>query len=183
MARRLGIPGDIVRLRYFTARTKQSPDDLDRPVRQQTLIRAMETLPEVSVHWGQHINIRKKGILVGDSTKTISTFDTREEKGSDVSLGVYMVRDAALGEIDVVIMISNDSDLADVVTIVQDDFGRPVYVASPQPLRHPSTKLRKRSTGLIVIDSTVISKCQFPGWFLDARGRKITCPSAWSTQV
>jgi hypothetical protein len=56
MANRLKLPGTVIRVRYFTARAKHNPSDPSQPTRQQMLIREMETLPEVSIHWGQHID-------------------------------------------------------------------------------------------------------------------------------
>lgn len=40
------------RIRYFTALTKPTPGNPDQHVRQQTYIRALETLPNLSVHLG-----------------------------------------------------------------------------------------------------------------------------------
>jgi hypothetical protein len=43
----------INRIRYFTALVDARPDDLQQPVRQQTYLRALETIPNLSVHYGQ----------------------------------------------------------------------------------------------------------------------------------
>ena len=39
-------------IKYFTAKVSARPDDLDQPVRQQLYLRALGTLPKVSVHLG-----------------------------------------------------------------------------------------------------------------------------------
>lgn len=44
----------------------------------------------------------------------------RDEKGSDVSLGVHWVRDAHMGRFDDAVVITNDSDLTEPLPIVQD---------------------------------------------------------------
>jgi hypothetical protein len=42
----------IHRIRYFTAIVDARPPDLQQPVRQQTYLRALHTLPNLSVHLG-----------------------------------------------------------------------------------------------------------------------------------
>lgn len=44
----------INRIRYFTAVVDARPPDLQQPVRQQIYVRALETLPGLSVHYGQY---------------------------------------------------------------------------------------------------------------------------------
>jgi hypothetical protein len=43
---------EIKRIRYFTARVKERPGDLQAPVRQQAYLRALYTLPKVEVQFG-----------------------------------------------------------------------------------------------------------------------------------
>ncbi|MBA2776129.1 MAG: NYN domain-containing protein [Chloroflexia bacterium] len=179
MATRLKLSGDVTRVRYFTSRAKHNPEDPGQPTRQQMLVRAMETLPEVSVHWGQHIDTVKRGFLVGDPDKAIRNFSTREEKGSDVSLGVFMTRDIALKEIDVVLLVSNDSDLVNAVSVAEADFNTRVYIVSPQPSGNPSRKLREAASGLIIVDPDCLAKCQFANPVVDGLGRKIHKPDRW----
>ena len=45
------LPSDeIKRIRYFTAKVSARPGDPQQPQRQQTYLRALESLPTVSVH-------------------------------------------------------------------------------------------------------------------------------------
>jgi hypothetical protein len=50
----------IHRIRYFTALVKPRPGDPQQQVRQQTFIRALQTLPNLSVHYGEFLqsNVR-----------------------------------------------------------------------------------------------------------------------------
>ncbi len=41
---------EVKRIRYFTARVKERPDDTLAPVRQNAYLRALETLPKVDIH-------------------------------------------------------------------------------------------------------------------------------------
>lgn len=44
---------DFILIRYFTALVQPLPHDLEQPNRQQTYLRALRTLPEVRLHFGQ----------------------------------------------------------------------------------------------------------------------------------
>ena len=46
---------DIVRIKYFTARVTGRPPDLDQPTRQQTLLRALQTLPNLEIIYGHFL--------------------------------------------------------------------------------------------------------------------------------
>jgi hypothetical protein len=51
---RLLFPNNSIhRIRYFTALVDARPSDLQQPLRQQTYIRALETISCLSVHYGQ----------------------------------------------------------------------------------------------------------------------------------
>lgn len=56
--------------------------------------------------------------------------DKTEEKGSDVNLAVHLVNDAWADRFDVALVISNDSDLAEAISLARQR-GKPVGVANP----------------------------------------------------
>jgi len=64
----------------------------------------------------------------------------REEKGSDVNLEAFLVRDAALNLFDAALVITDDSDLRQAVKIAVEDFEKEVWVASPFFRRREDTK-------------------------------------------
>ena len=54
---RLTLPRDrINRIRYFTARLTSLPHNPGQPARQQIYLRALATLPEVEVYFGQFLS-------------------------------------------------------------------------------------------------------------------------------
>jgi hypothetical protein len=76
------------------------------PARQQTYLRALESLPKVAIFYGNFLVAKKWSGLVqpvafrpaftlpaGAAPKVAYVWKT-EEKGSDVNLGVHLVRDA-----------------------------------------------------------------------------------------
>jgi hypothetical protein len=52
---RLSLPGhfQINRIRYFTAVVKPRSSDLDKPERQKAFLRALQTIPNLTIHLGQ----------------------------------------------------------------------------------------------------------------------------------
>ena len=104
----------IHRIRYFTAKVEARPPDLDLPMRQMTYMRALKTLPRVSVHYGTFlsscvrspvvecdvhgtpIKVAGRPVVKRSATGAVKmewVYKT-EEKGSDVALASYLLSDA-----------------------------------------------------------------------------------------
>ena len=78
---------EVNRIRYFTTLVHQRPDDRQAPIRQATFIRALETIPGLTVHYGQFRHRRKFRPLatpIAGLPHTVEISDT-EEKGTDVN--------------------------------------------------------------------------------------------------
>lgn len=177
LARRVQ-PGDqINRVRYFSARIKARPDsDPQSPVRQQTYLRALESLPSTSVHLGHFLVTYPRMPLRYPPPRTAEVIKT-EEKGSDVNLATYLMLDACRQECDVVVLISNDSDLAEPLRIARVELGLTTVVVNPQPAAI-------RSRALIADDfwqlrSPALAACQLPPRVVDRAGRVVHKPAAW----
>ncbi len=82
-------PGHQVgQVRYFTAKIQGRPGDLPAPQRQATCIRALQTFPNISVHYGVFRTRRKQAaptVAIPGISGTIEVWNT-EEKGTDVNL-------------------------------------------------------------------------------------------------
>jgi len=130
----------ITRATYYTARISSQPHNLDAPVRQALSLRALSSVPEIAVHEGTFMT-RKPWMRL--STPPRAKPDTyvwnqqapavvrvikREEKGSDVNLGVHLVRDALTNAFDVAVVLPNDSDLVEPVRIAVQDAGKRVFL-------------------------------------------------------
>ena len=187
----------ITRTRYFTALVKADASDLQKRQRQETYIRALETLPNLSVHHGHYLRS-----IVTMRLETPPPVRARvikmEEKGSDVNLATYMLVDAFRNDCDQLVVITNDSDLAEPVRIINKELGLPVVVLNPHAedtaarnsvrlgqrvKAAPSVALRKvarftkdiRSGG----SNNHMAQSQFPQALLDSAGRTITKPTDW----
>lgn len=168
----------INRIRYFTARIQPRPSDPRQAQRQQTYLRALQTLPSLTIHYGHFLSRPELMPLLHpspDGTTTAWVLRT-EEKGSDVNLASYLLLDAFDGDFDVAAVVSNDSDLVEPIRLVQERFGLPVGVFSPHP--NTSHALRRVAAFYRPVRRGPISASQFPTTLRDARGI-IVKPAAW----
>ena len=69
-----------------------------------------------------------------------------EEKGSDVNLATYLLLDAAVGDCETAVVMTNDSDLVEPIRLAQSHFGVPVGVVNPHPARYRSRSLKDAAT-------------------------------------
>ncbi|MCO5224377.1 MAG: NYN domain-containing protein [Thermomicrobiales bacterium] len=95
----------------------------------------------------------------------------REEKGSDVNLAAYLVRDSLRESFDGALVFSNDSDLADAITLAREESGQAIWVISPHFRNravlsgNPYSRqgaLVNAASGICVIDVNLLARCQFP---------------------
>ena len=117
----LGRRHNVVRVRYFTARILPTPADPIAPQRQQVCLDAVAADPRVTIHLGQFKPRTKQGMItrpmsLAGRMATISTF---EEKGSDVNMAVWAMADAYEGRADTVVLVTNDSDLAEPANLLR----------------------------------------------------------------
>lgn len=168
----------IHRIRYFTALVTPRPTDLQAPQRQQAYIRALGTLPNLSVHYGKFLQGIKSMPLahpVPGAPLLVEVINT-EEKGSDVNLATAMLVDALDQDCEAMILISNDSDLVLPVQIVRIRFGLVVGVLNPH--RKATWPLRDAATFVRPIRTSALAACQFPATLTDAQGT-IVKPAGW----
>jgi uncharacterized LabA/DUF88 family protein len=130
------LPKDpINRIRYFTATVSARPDNPDAPQRQQVYLRALETVPGLSIHYGHYLSHLTRMPLARPRrgrARTVEVVKT-EEKGSDVNLATFLLLDAFKRDCDVAVVISNDSDLKLPIEVTQRELGLRVGVINPHP--------------------------------------------------
>ena len=124
---------EINRIRYFTAKVKPPKDDPQKPQRQQIYLRALLTIPNLTIHFGHFLSHPKDMILENpkDPDKKIVRVISTEEKGSDVNLATYLVADGYENEYEIAAVISNDADLAEPIKLVIERLNLPVGVINP----------------------------------------------------
>jgi uncharacterized LabA/DUF88 family protein len=198
------LPGiSINRIRYFTALVRSTEEDPHRTQRQQFYIRALQTLPNLTVHYGHFLQTVARMRLASPTAGGTAFVDVVkiEEKGSDVNLATHMLVDAFRRDCDQLVVITNDSDLAEPIRIINKELGVPVGVLNPHtqdtvhrrhrisgrtgpaPKASPSIVLRKVAKFWRNISSagpnSHVARSQFPPELLDAQGRRIVKPANW----
>jgi uncharacterized LabA/DUF88 family protein len=165
----------INRIRYFTALTKSTASNPQQHVRQQAYLRALKTIPNLSVHLGSfQSNVCKRprasdGVLV-------EVLDTKE-KGSDVNLASYLLLDGFNKDYEAAVVVSNDSDLTEPIRLVRHDLKLVVGILNPHA--NHAYELKKIPPKFHVkITSGHLAASQLPPTLTDANGT-VHKPSRW----
>ena len=169
---------NIVKIKYYTAKVSARPGDPGQPVRQQTFLRALKTIPNLDIIYGQFLQ-SKVSMPVANPQPGAPKFVTvvkTEEKGSDVNIASHMIHDGHLGLYDTAVIVSNDSDLVEPVKIVRYELGKAVGMLNPH--NRPSYSLRQYVTFIKKIRKGVLRQSQFPVQLTDALG-SFHKPSTW----
>ena len=166
------------RIKYFTARVTDRPDDPTQAQRQDTFLRALATLSLVEIHYG-NFRTRRKVVRLARARPDGGMFDEAlitEEKGTDVALGAHLVWDAAHAEITAALVLSNDSDLQVPIDMAMQ-LGVHVILANPH--RHAGQADHLRGHERRNIRRTHLESSQLPRELFDSEGRSIIRPSRW----
>jgi len=186
LCRTLFPDNEINRIRYFTAIVQARPQDPKQPERQQAYLRALRTIPHLSVHEGEFlVNTIRMPLAhpTPDGPNTAEVIKT-EEKASDVNLATWLLLDAFRKEYEAAIVISNDSDLAEPVYQVRKVFDVKVVVLHPlRPLAsarkpHPNYKLVRAASKSVILSTDALARSQFSDSLTDANGI-IVKPNGW----
>jgi uncharacterized LabA/DUF88 family protein len=176
--RHLASHHQITAIKYFTAKINARPGDPDQPVRQETYLRALRTLPNLRIIFGHYLTKVVRMPLahpLPGGPATVEVMKT-EEKGSDVNLATHLVHDAHLGLFDCAVIVSGDSDLLSPVRMVITDLKKAVGVLNPQ--RHPCVVLKRHATFYKHLRANFIAASQFPTVLTDVRG-PFSKPQSW----
>jgi len=178
VCRRLLPRDDIVKIRYFTARLTEQADNPHRPIRQDIYLRALATNPLIDIHYGRFVMRRMRLPLARPRQNQAPMAEVlkSEEKGSDVNLASHLLVDAFRQSCNKAVVISNDSDLAEPVRLVQRECDIPVVVVNPHPSDRRSRELQ--GTDFRQLRRDVVAQCQLPSTLSDAKGA-IKKPEGW----
>lgn len=192
------LPGQAVQdIRYFTAEVNLDPSDPDQIVRHETYIRALRTIPNLTIKKGFFLTkpSKKKRVypLYGPDPKIPNPANPPilvwkvEEKGSDVNLATSMLLDAAAERFDDAWVISNDSDLAWPIEMARKTYRVRIGVFKPdRPASYPPSKLARPDSKPLIraarwfrrIEEKHLSASQFPQTLTDSDG-VFSKPIAW----
>lgn len=167
------LPSDsnIKKINFYTARVS-STIDKDAPRKQQIYFKALKTTDIVEIIFGE-FRIRNKFAKLTEPLTfrprlqqqifpkpNFVSVSVAEEKGSDVKLGVHLVRDGFQGKYKRAVIITNDIDLAEPMKIVKEELGLEVILLKPNSQRLAT--LDKNSTRIMLIEDKHLANSQFP---------------------
>ena len=178
LARLLLPRNQIGRIRYFTALVTNRPDDPTQAQRQQSYLRALETVPNLSIHYGHLLPKTKRRPLASPprtGPRTAEILDT-EEKGSDVNLASYLLLDGFDDEYELAVVVSNDSDLVLPIRMARSRLGKQVGVFDPS--RRRSFELHGAASWYRPLRQGPLSASLFPDTLSDDQGQ-VTKPADW----
>lgn len=178
---------DIVAIKYYTARVsgKINPDS---PKDQQAYLNALNTIPCFSAHFGsfqvtekvsylaQPLLFQPAPIRAQHPPPRFAKIVKTEEKGSDVNLGVHLVRDAFTKSFDQAAVLTNDTDLNEPIRIVVQEIGLPVILLTP--INRPAKGLKDLASSVRHIEPYIASS-QFPDQLTSIDGKVINKPATW----
>ena len=99
-----------------------------------------------------------------------------EEKGSDVNLGVHLVRDAFLKNYEAFAIVTNDTDLEEPIKIVAQELQLRTILLTPTA--RPSASLSRLVHSVRHI-RPYLGPCQMPGQVRAPNGKLIVKPAGW----
>ena len=166
-------PGQrLVMVRYFTARVSAQTGDSERRKRQNTYLEALETFPDLHIHYGHFLPKNRTCFRCG------AVEETYEEKMTDVNIAVELLGDAQDDVFDTAIIISGDSDLTRPTSAVRHRYPKKRVVVAFPPNR-VSKQLRKTATASFTIGRRIISDSQLPERVAKASGYVLRKPPQW----
>lgn len=166
---------DIHQIKYFTALVTPRSTNPDQATRQQTYLRALQTIPNLKIIYGHFLSHEIMMPLAPPRTGYVKVVKT-EEKGSDVNIAVQLVSDGFRNVYDAAVIVSNDSDLLPPIQFVKEELGKLVGILNPQ--KHPSVVLSATAHFVKNIRAGVLANSQFPTTLTDAKGA-FTKPARW----
>lgn len=168
-------------IRYFTARVGDSRSDPRQPQRQEIYIRALrgECAP-FSLHEGRFRADTETLELAGSPPEAPKRVKVRvkQEKGSDVNLAAHLISDAAEGEIDAAMVITDDFDQEGALNLVQENYGISLIVVSPRSRQNLARAVK--ADFYKPIHEDLLLECQLPEMALDHDGVEIHRPDTWN---
>ena len=174
LAENLLRPGQtLAAARYFSARVLPDSTNPNKPARQQTYLDALETLPDLRIHYGYFLPKPRSCAACG------AQWTTYEEKMTDVNIAVELLGDAQEDAFDTAVIVSADSDLAGPVRRIRQRHPRKNVVIAFPPKRR-SFRLAEEATATFPIWRKTLSDSVFPDRVVKADGHVISRPTGWA---
>ena len=157
-------PNDQIKdVYFFTARLRTTDGHGERRQRQDVYLRALETVPGLSLVYG---TFRRIG-------------ESWEEKKTDVNIATTLIFDAFLGKFEQGVVVTNDSDLVNPIQRLRDELGLRITVVNPRRSQKTHQELRAAASGVMRIKEEHLRDSQLPSVVRDSAGRLVKKPIDW----
>jgi uncharacterized LabA/DUF88 family protein len=173
---------DLVQTKYFTARISAGDDNVPlwlrkkmeaKRRRQATFLEALATLNNFQIYEGHYL-----GKTVS-CKKCGNTWNTHEEKMTDVCIATELLVDAFQDAFDTALIISGDSDLVPPINAVKEKFPSKRIVIAFPPARS-SLRLRQVASAYFTISEAKLRKGMFSDKVTKSDGFVLKRPEEWS---
>jgi uncharacterized LabA/DUF88 family protein len=158
----------LVAVKYFTARVSGQKD---KARRQTTFLEAVQTC-DVAMFYGK---FQAKPIRCN---ACYTSWQTSEEKMTDVNIATEMLTDAFSDKFDRAVLISGDSDLVPPVRVICGPLLKKSVIAAFPPNR-TCTELKSVASGFLHVSHTILARCQFPEEVTKPNGHVLCRPDEW----
>jgi hypothetical protein len=177
----------IIGINYYTADVSGRVDS-QAPNRQHAYLRALKSLPLVSIYKGnfstnqiwaglvQPPDFRPPFIVPTGAVPNVAFVWKTEEKGSDVNLGAHLVRDAFQKRFETAAVLTDDTDLTEPIRIVAQELRMPVVLLTPT--NRPGKSLTIHCVDVRHI-APYLGPSQFPNPVVLPNGKRVAKPSSW----
>ncbi|MEX1021370.1 MAG: NYN domain-containing protein [Litorilinea sp.] len=179
---RLLLPNfQVTHIHYFSAHIPPRAGDPSRHTRQEIYLRALRTLPTVTITLGTFVSHPAIMRLVTPppAGPYFARVIKNEEKGSDVNLATQLLVDGFRARYEAAVVITNDSDLTAPLQAVRGELGLTMGLLDPERNRKRwSRRLVQNVDFLKPIRTGVLEAAQFPSVLQDVTGT-LHKPPAW----
>ena len=158
--------------KYFTSRVSPTQHDPDQGKRQNIYLEALEAHSGTKATFGHYL---PKSVTCRQCGSSWQTF---EEKRTDVNIAIEMLADAQVDRFDTALLISADSDLSAPIEKIRTLFPSKRVIAAYPPNRR-SGQLEKLVHGSFTIGEAKLRKSQLPDPVLKPNGFALMRPMRW----
>ena len=170
------LPGqDVERVRYFTAWANPAFDQ-GPAIRQRVYLRALQTSPKVSIHFGRCIKQRADLPEARRPHERRSVIKVRM-KGVDVALTTELLADVSDRDMDTAVLVTTDSDLRPPIAAVRSR-GVRVGIVNPWRNQRLAHALHEYADFFVRPPTSSYVEAGFPLEMSDENGT-FRAPSSW----
>jgi uncharacterized LabA/DUF88 family protein len=168
----------IQTVNYFTARIVDRLDDPGQSQRQDTYLKALESLHGLTIHYG-HFRTHKKRVWLLHALPDgshLATASVTEEKATDVKLASRLVWDSCHGSMTCALVISNDSDFQESIDLARE---KGVTVVLVNPHHHEGQQDHLHGDDVRRLRKGQLERSQLPDLVWLADGSSVRRPAEW----